>query len=184
MKNYLKLTGLMMSALLCLFTSCEKDDDNTEPTGVATVQVEMFVASETLDWAEGSFVVTFLPSGETAQLTANNIIFAIDANPVTDAGTLKLFKSAKVKKATLTATCNRSDKKISVTPNLKVKQGTATTDDMNYDYEVAGIIKYQERLGKIQSNADYKGQRGLKGTAVESYLNNNRNLPIVSLDVK
>lgn len=186
MERKMKLTGLMMSVLLCLFTSCGGDEegDGGGSTGVATVQVDMFVASETLSFAEGSFVITFSPSGKREEIKVNDLIFAFDANPVTDAGYLEKFKSAHVKKGTITMMCNRSDTKISIRPNLRVKAGVATTDDKNYDYEVAGVIKYQNRDGSIQKNSQYSGQRGLQGSVIESYLDKMNNLDLVYLNVR
>lgn len=185
MKHYLKLTGLMISALLCLFTSCSTDDDGNgnEPTGVASVQVDVLAAAETLEFVDGSFVVTFSPSGQTKEISANDIIFAFDANPVTEASMLKSFKSTHVKKATVSAMCNRSDKEITVKSNLKLKQGTKTTEDVNYDFEVAARINYQLSNGSKEKK-DYAGQRGIMGNAIESYVSKINSSTIVKLDIE
>lgn len=185
MKNYLKLTGLMMSALLCMFTSCTSDDDDKVigDGGVTSVKVEMLVSAETLKWAEGSFVVTFSPSGKTEEITANDIFFAIEANPVTDAELLKEFKSKKVMKATSNFMCDRSDTKVTVKPNLKVKQGTATTDDVTYDYEVTGAISYHKGIGGEHGTHSRDAQSGIKGSILADYLRKH-NISLVWIDLR
>ena len=176
MKNYLKLTGLMMSALLCLFTSCVSNDDNDDngtSSGVATAEVELLISAETLEWAEGSFVITFLPSGKTEEVSVNDIMFAFNANPVEDKELLTYFKSKNVKRATHKTLCSEKVDEISVKQNLKVKQGVATTDDVTYQFEVAAGIHYGSSLYGGKSTSGNKSETNIKGSGLESFLSRN-----------
>lgn len=187
MKNYLKLTGLMLSALLCLFTSCESDDDDADKGhtgGVSSVEVEMLVSSETLKWAEGSFVVTFSPSGRVEEIPVNEIYFAIEANPTTDAEKklLEQFQSKKVMKTTSKYVCDASDTKVTVTPKLNIKQGTVTTDDVKYDYEVTGVISYRKGLTGVHSTDSHSREIGCVGSGLEGLLKR-KNISLVWIDL-
>lgn len=185
MKNYLKLTGLLMSALLCLFTSCTNDDDDdvekTE-TGVATVEVSLFVSSETLAWTEGSFIVSFSPSGKKQEVTANDIIFAIDANKVTDAAYITSFESKNVKKTNVTINCDASDKQISIEPNFKVKPGFSPKEGETYWFEAMGVIDYKRAFTSLH-NKDYTGASLKKGEDPNVFIKN-LNSPFVWLDIR
>lgn len=182
--KYLKLTGMMTAALLCLFTSCEPIEDE-DSNVVTTVNVEMLVSAETLKWAEGNFIITFSPSGKTEKIPANEVFFAFEAKPSTAIETLMLkeFKSTKVMKASCSTICNASDTKVTVTPDLKIRAGIATTDDKEYDYEVTGCISYHKFLGAEHTTHSYSHGFGLKGTELAGFLTGN-NISLVSLDIQ
>lgn len=186
MKKTLRLTGLMMSALLCLFTSCSSDDDDDDDkglTGMTAVEVDVLTSAETLLWTDGAFVVTFSPSGMTAEIRANEVSFATEADPEKDAALLTAFSSKKVMKATCKTMCDRNDTKIVVAPSLSIKQGTVLTDDVKYDYEVTGVIRYGNTPESVRRTSNYVGNTGIKGSTLNNYLQN-RSIPIVSLEIK
>lgn len=186
MKNLLKLTGLMMSAVLCLFTSCSGDNDDEENVisgGSASVEVQLAISSESFDWIDGSFIITYSPSGKTEEVSVNNVLFAIDANPTNDAELLSFIKSGKAKKYTYKATCDRGETKISVTPNIKVKPGVEIKDDAKYSYEVSGIIRYQKSLGSWISSSGNYGSSIVHGDNMDKYIAEHNSLPFVWINI-
>ena len=185
MKNYLKLTGLMMmSALLCLFTSCSKDDDEKAITGgVASVEVQLAISAQSLDLVEGSFIVTFEPSGRTEEIRVNNILFSIDANPVTDAELIKCIRSEKAKKYTFKTTCDRSETKISVKPNINIKPGVTIKDDAQYPYEVSGIINYDQTFGSGRSSRGDIGDPSISGSGFAEYVARYNKLSLIWIEL-
>lgn len=182
---YLRLSGLIMAALLCLCTSCDPAEVKEKESNVVTsVNVEMLVSSETLKWAEGSFIITFSPSGRTEKIPADEIFFAFEAKPSTDIEALLLeeFKSKKVMKASCRTTCDGNDTKITVKPDLKVKQGIAATDDTKYDYEVTAYISYHKGLGAEHSTHSHNHGLGLKGSGLNDFLSRH-NISLAWIDI-
>ncbi|MCQ2213960.1 MAG: hypothetical protein MJZ36_10005 [Bacteroidaceae bacterium] len=173
MKKIMKLSGLMMSALLCMFTSCTSNDEKKqEPvSGPSTVEVTVYMGSETLNVVEGSFVVQSMPSGQKSEINVNNIIFAFDATSAADKAYTTVFTS-KAKKATLKIVCDASEKEVTITPNLKVKSGIQLSDDVKYTYEVTGVITQNYGLGRTNTD-DNTFTNTAKGSKFEEVVRNN-----------
>lgn len=174
MKNLMKLSGLMMSALLCMFASCTSNDEKEDEiqSGPKTVEATVYIASETLDCVEGSFIVESLPSGKKSEISANSVMFAFDATTEADKGFTKGLTSKKIKKASLTIVCDASEKEVTITPNLKVKSGLQIDADGAYTYEVAGVLSQKLGLNGAQTPSNTFAHT-VKGSAFESLVESN-----------
>ena len=163
---------LLMSAFVCLFTSCSKDDEEKTVSGggVTSVELQLAVSSQSFDWMDGSFTITFLPSGRKEEVSANSVLFAIDANPVTDAELLRFIKSGRAKKYTFTTTCDGSEKQIVVKSNIKIKSGVEIKEDAAYDFEVSGILNYRKGLNSGVASRDDTGNPGISGKVLTKYI--------------
>lgn len=177
MKKYLYLTGLMMSALLCLFTACVTDDDDdfggSSQTDIANAEVKLIMSDETLKWAEGSFVITYSPSGKTEEVAINDLTFAFSPNPVTDADLQKYLQSPNLKKTSKTTLCTERVDKITVTPKIRIKSGIDTSADATYQFEMAASIHYGKTIEKGQSTSGKVSLTNVKGSELESTVKRN-----------
>lgn len=185
MKHFMKLTGLMMSALLCLFTSCSSDDPKDDPvSGPSTVKVTVLMNADALQWVEGTIDVKILPSGRKEKINVNDITFAFNADAVADKSYIGSFKNKDVKKATLTTVCDGSEQKVILTPNLKVKSGAQLSDDVKVNMEITGVIAKELGLNKANAKDNHFSAIGIVGSTAESTLNTLINRDIVTYDLK
>lgn len=183
MKHFMKLTGLMMSALLCLFTSCSSDDEKDDPvSGPSTVKVTVLMNADALQWVEGTIDVKILPSGRKEKINVNDITFAFNADPVADKLYLEKFKNKDVKKATLTTVCDGSEQQVILTPNLQAKSGLS--GDVKYNMELTGIIKKELAIGQSNASDNHFSANGIAASDAESALNKFFNKDYVKYNLK
>ena len=172
MKHFMKLTGLMMSALLCLFTSCSSDDEKDDPvSGPKTVKVTVLMNADALQWIDGTFEVQILPSGRKEKINVNDITFAFNADAVADKSYIEGSFIKDIKKATLTTVCDGSEKKVILSPNLKVKSGVQLSDDVKYNLELTGIISQEYELNKVYASKEHQAANGFLGSDVQTAFN-------------
>lgn len=185
MKHFMKLTGLMMSALLCLFTSCSSDDEKDDPvSGPSTVKVTVLMNADALQWVEGTFDIQILPSGRKEKINVNDITFAFNADAVADKSYLSNFTIKDIKKATLTTVCDGSEQKVILTPNLKVKSGAQLSADVKVNLELNGIISKELSLGSAKATSNSSWSRGIPGDKAEFTLNTLVNNELVTYNLK
>ncbi len=142
MSKFAKMAALLMSAVMCVFTSCGEDSDKKDKDVTSTPEITaaLLVTPEVRDVVDGTLTFEFKPSGKSTTLRFSDATGAFDAE--TDKILAMVSGLASYTNYIAKAGCvkcnlkgNANDTQVVITPNLKVKEGVELSADKRYTYE-------------------------------------------------
>lgn len=185
MNKFSKMAALLMSAVMCAFTSCGGSDDEKNDVATAPVaKVALMATPEALDIVEGTLKLEFKPSGKTQTLNLSAATGPIDQKwiEVVEGGEITIDLSdfkAKAGSVTGELTGSLNDTECVITPSVKPKAGLDLSADKTYSFRIfAPCLVYD---GKSAVHKHLVSISGITGDKLQQYCEANSKPHTISL---
>lgn len=161
MNKLTKMAALMMTAVMCAFTSCSDSDKNEEDVATApTAKVAMLTTPSTISSVTGTVTVEFKPSGKSQTLNIASATGKVDESMLAIVQSLNLLVDLSYLKTDGGCVeCEFSgdinDTECVITPNLKAKDELDFSASNKYDFELYVPYKVVDSKGVTHKSSSF-----------------------------